>query len=155
LLAAGGGTSSASTAPGNSSGGVTAAKLSACMVTDIGGIDDKSFNQLSWQGMRAAASARPRKIRVSFLQSETTADYAPNIAAFIAAKCRIIVTVGFLMADATEAAAKAHPKQKFAIVDCSYASRCLTGKKVKEHRPARVQHCAGRFPWRLPGGRPE
>ena len=66
-----------------------------------------------------------------FLTSATVADYAPNIAAFIAAKCGIIVTVGSLMADATEAAARAHPRQRFAIMDCSYRSRCLTGKRVR------------------------
>jgi basic membrane protein A and related proteins len=47
------------------------------------------------------------------------------------AECGIIVTVGFLMAAATESAAKAHPRHRFAIVDCSYASGCLTGKKVR------------------------
>jgi basic membrane protein A and related proteins len=72
-----------------------------------------------------------RKIQVTYLPSTTSADYASNISTFIGKKCGIIVTVGFLMADATEAAAKANPKQKFAIVDCSYASECLTGAKEK------------------------
>ena len=48
-----------------------------------------------------------------------------------AKKCGIIVTVGFLMAGATEAAAKADPKQKFATLDCLDASFCLSGTKVK------------------------
>ena len=61
-------------------------------------------------------------IQIKNLPSTSTADYAKNITTFIAQKCGIIVTVGFLMADATEAAAKANPSQKFAIVDCSYAS---------------------------------
>ncbi len=99
------------------------------MVTDTGGIDDKSFNQSSWEGMQAAAATNPSKIQVTYLPSTTSADYASNISTFIGKKCGIIVTVGFLMADATEAAAKANPHQKFAIVDCSYASACLTGKK--------------------------
>jgi len=98
------------------------------MVTDTGGIDDRSFNASSWQGMEAAASADPN-ITVKYLQSTTQSDYVPNINAFLSQKCGIIVTVGFLMAAATEAAAKAHPSQKFAIVDCSYASQCLTGTK--------------------------
>jgi basic membrane protein A and related proteins len=101
------------------------------MVTDTGGIDDKSFNQSSWEGMKAAEAAEPSKITVAYLPSTTSADYASNISTFVAKKCGIIVTVGFLMADATEAAAKANPMQKFAIVDCSYASACLTGTKVK------------------------
>jgi len=53
----------------------------------------------------------------------------PNINTFLGEKCGIIVTVGFLMAAATESAAKANPSQDFAIVDCSYASGCLTGTK--------------------------
>jgi basic membrane protein A len=121
------------TTPSSKSTGTGAATVSSkflgCMVTDTGGIDDKSFNQSSWQGMQAAAATDPSKIQVTYLPSTTSADYASNISAFVGKKCGIIVTVGFLMADATEAAAKANPTQKFAIVDCSYASECLTGTK--------------------------
>ena len=96
------------------------------MVTDTGGINDRSFNASSWAGMQAAAAANPN-ITVKYLQSTTQSDYTPNINTFIGEKCNIIVTVGFLMGAATEAAAKANPTQKFAIVDCSYSSGCLTG----------------------------
>jgi basic membrane protein A and related proteins len=102
-------------------------KFTGCMVTDTGGINDKSFNQSSWEGMQAAASASGGKITVKYLPSTSTSDYAKNISTFISQKCGVIVTVGFLMGSATEAAAKANPKQKFAIVDCSYSSGCLTG----------------------------
>jgi basic membrane protein A len=98
------------------------------MVTDTGGINDKSFNQSAWQGMQQAAAANPN-ITVKYLQSTTQSDYVPNINTFLGEKCGVIVTVGFLMAAATESAAKANPKQDFAIVDCSYASGCLTGTK--------------------------
>jgi basic membrane protein A and related proteins len=114
--------------PSNSSSS-SSGKFLGCMVTDTGGIDDKSFNQSSWEGMQAAAATDPSKIQVTYLPSTTSADYASNISTFVGRKCGIIVTVGFLMADATEAAAKANPHQKFAIVDCSYASACLSGKK--------------------------
>ena len=98
------------------------------MVTDTGGIDDRSFNASSWAGMQAAAAANSN-IQVKYLQSTTQSDYVPNINTFLGEKCGIIVTVGFLMGSATETAAKAHPSQDFAIVDCSYASGCLTGPK--------------------------
>jgi basic membrane protein A len=98
------------------------------MVTDTGGINDKSFNASAWQGMQEAAAANP-KITVKYLQSTTQSDYVPNINTFLGEKCGIIVTVGFLMGAATESAAGAHSSQPFAIVDCSYASGCLTGKK--------------------------
>jgi basic membrane protein A and related proteins len=112
----------------SSTGAATGAKFLGCMVTDTGGINDKSFNQSAWQGMQEAAAANSN-ITVKYLQSTTQSDYVPNINTFLGEKCGIIVTVGFLMADATEAAAKANPKQDFAIVDCSYASECLSGAK--------------------------
>jgi basic membrane protein A len=98
------------------------------MVTDTGGINDKSFNQSAWQGMQEAAAANPN-VTVKYLQSTTQSDYVPNINTFLGEKCGIIVTVGFLMAAATESAAGKNPTQPFAIVDCSYASACLTGAK--------------------------
>jgi basic membrane protein A len=103
----------------------------ACMVTDTGGINDKSFNQSSWQGMQAATTA-DSSISVKYLPSTSTSDYAKNITAFEGQKCGIIVTVGFAMGPATQSAALATPKQKFAIVDCSYASFCLS---TKAHPP--------------------
>jgi basic membrane protein A and related proteins len=96
-------------------------KLLGCMVTDTGGIDDKSFNQSAWEGMQAAAATDPGKITVKYLQSASGSDYTPNINTFIGEKCGIIVTVGLLMGDNTEAAAQAHPNQKFAIVDYDYS----------------------------------
>ena len=122
--------STSSSAPASSTGSAaTTAKFLGCMVTDTGGINDRSFNASSWAGMQAAASGN-NNISVKYLQSTTPSDYVPNINAFLGEKCGIIVTVGYLMAAATESAAKAHPSQKFAIVDCSYASGCLTGTKV-------------------------
>jgi basic membrane protein A and related proteins len=111
--------------PSKSNSTTTAVKFKACMVTDTGGINDKSFNQASYAGLLAAKAAKPSAISATYLPSTSSADYATNITTFIGDKCGIIVTVGFLMGSATEAAAKANPKQKFAIVDCSYASECL------------------------------
>jgi basic membrane protein A and related proteins len=121
--------SSPATSPtATSTGAATGSSFLACMVTDTGGINDRSFNASAWQGMQEAATADP-KISVKYLQSTTQSDYVPNINTFLGEKCGIIVTVGFLMAAATESAAKANPSQPFAIVDCSYASGCLTGAK--------------------------
>jgi basic membrane protein A and related proteins len=113
-----GGSSPSST----SSGASTAGKFLGCMVTDTGGIDDKSFNASSWQGMQEAATTDPSKISVKYLQSTSSADYAPNITAFLGEKCGIIVTVGYLMAAATGSAATSNASGKFAIVDCAIAS---------------------------------
>src|SRR6516162_6795390 len=114
--------STSATSPSNTSGAgaSTTGSFKACMVTDTGGINDKSFNQAIYQGILAAAAANP-KITTKYLLSTTTADYASNITAFLGQKCGIIVTNGFLMGAATQAAAKANPSAKFAIVDFSYA----------------------------------
>jgi basic membrane protein A and related proteins len=122
LVAAGCAKPSSSSSSGTGTG---AAKFLGCMVTDTGGINDKSFNQSSWAGMQAAAAANS-KITVKYLPSTSTADYAKNISTFEGEKCGVIVTVGFAMGPATQSAALASPKQKFAIVDCSYASFCLS-----------------------------
>ncbi|HEY6313209.1 MAG TPA: BMP family ABC transporter substrate-binding protein [Streptosporangiaceae bacterium] len=119
---------SASSTASSTAAAATGAKTLACMVTDTGGINDRSFNASSWAGMQAAATANPN-ITVKYLQSTTEGDYALNINTFLGEKCNIIVTVGFLMGAATEAAAKANPSEKFAIVDCSYQSQCITGTK--------------------------
>jgi basic membrane protein A len=112
--------SSPSSSSSSSSSASTAGKVLGCMVTDTGGIDDRSFNSSSWQGMQAAQTAQPGKIAVTYLQSTTQSDYTPNINTFIGRKCGMIVTVGFLMGTATQTAAKANPNQKFAIVDYNY-----------------------------------
>jgi basic membrane protein A len=124
LLAAGCAKPAPSTTPS------TKAKFLGCMVTDIGGINDHSFNQTSWAGMTAAAAANSN-VTVRYLQSGSSADYATNISQFEKEHCGIIVTVGFLMGAATQSAAIASPHQKFAIVDCSYASFCLSAKPKK------------------------
>src|SRR5215472_11550318 len=82
----------------------TTSHFLGCMVTDTGGINDKSFNQSSWAGMQAAAATNPN-ITVKYLPSTATSDYAKNISTFISQKCGVIVTVGFLMGAATQSAA--------------------------------------------------
>jgi basic membrane protein A len=114
------GGSSSSTPSSAPSASGSGSKFLACMVTDTGGINDKSFNQSSYAGVLAAAKA-DGSITPKYLQSNSTSDYASNITAFLGQKCGIIVTVGFLMGGATQTAAKANPGQKFAIVDFSYS----------------------------------
>jgi basic membrane protein A len=92
------------------------AKFKACVVTDTGGINDRSFNASAYAGLKDAAKV-DNNITTTYLSSGSSTDYAPNINKFITQKCGIIVTVGFLMDQATAAAANAHPSQKFAIVD--------------------------------------
>ncbi len=85
------------------------------MVTDVGGVNDGSFNQSSWEGLQRAAA--DLGIEVNYLQSESDADYAPNIETFVEEEYDLIICVGYMLADATRAAAEAYPEQKFAIID--------------------------------------
>jgi basic membrane protein A and related proteins len=118
--AAGASSAASSAASGGAASGSTAGKFLGCMVTDTGGINDKSFNQSAWEGMQQAAAANPN-VTVKYLQSTSQSDYVPNINTFIGQKCGVIVTVGFLMADATKAAAQKNTDSKFAIVDNAYS----------------------------------
>jgi basic membrane protein A len=90
----------------------------ACQVTDTGGVDDRSFNQLAWEGAQRAAKDFGMEAKV--LESNAETDYVPNINSLLSQDCAIIVTVGFLLGDATKAAAEANPDQKFSIVDYAY-----------------------------------
>ena len=93
-----------------------ATSFKACVVTDTGGINDKSFNASAWQGLKDAKKA-DKNISISYLSSTSSSDYIPNISKFIKEDCGIIVTVGFLMDSATATLSNNHLKQKFAIVD--------------------------------------
>jgi basic membrane protein A len=90
----------------------------ACEVTDMGGVDDKSFNAAGWLGVQQ--SMKDYGIEGVYLESKQQTDYANNINAFLTQNCNIIVGVGFLLGDAVKAAAEANPNQKFAIIDVSY-----------------------------------
>jgi basic membrane protein A len=95
-----------------------AAAFSACQVTDTGGVDDKGFNQTAWKGVQDAQASLGIEGKV--LESQAETDYAPNINSFISEGCDIIITVGFLLGDATKVAAEANPEKKFSIVDFAY-----------------------------------
>jgi basic membrane protein A and related proteins len=89
-----------------------------CVVLDTGGENDRSFNEFSLKGARDAAAEAGMEF--AHIVSEATTDYERNIENFVNEDCGLIVTVGFLMGDATAAAARAYPEVKFAIVDVAY-----------------------------------
>jgi basic membrane protein A len=106
----------------NNTGGATATgkQIHACMVTDTGGINDRSFNAAAWAGMQAAKD-KNSAIKVDYVQSTAEADYQPNLNLYVQQKCDLIVSVGGLMGDATKAVAQANSSAKFAIVDANVA----------------------------------
>jgi basic membrane protein A len=87
----------------------------ARMVTNSGGLEDRSFNQSSWEGLQSAAAEFA--IDVDAIVSTGEADLAPNVTQAVATGCELILTVGFELADATLEQATANPNVHFAIVD--------------------------------------
>ena len=85
------------------------------LVTDVGGVNDGSFNQSAWEGLQRAADELG--IEANYLESSTDADYAPNLEAFIDEEYDLIISVGYMLADATKTAAEANPDCRFAIID--------------------------------------
>ena len=95
-----------------------AADMKACQVSDTGGIDDKGFNQNAYAGLERGEEELGAEI--NFLESTAATDYERNINTFIDEGCDLIITVGFLLGDATAAAAEANTDQLFSIVDFAY-----------------------------------
>lgn len=85
------------------------------LITDVGGVNDGSFNQSAWEGLQRAMA--DLGVEANYLESATDADYVPNIETFIDEEYDLIISVGYMLADATKAAAEANPDVKFAIID--------------------------------------
>jgi basic membrane protein A len=88
------------------------------LVTDMGGVDDLSFNQTSWKGVQDAIEQLG--IEGSYLESQQQTDYAKNITEYLQQGVDLILTVGYLLGEDTANFAKANPDVKFAIVDFGY-----------------------------------
>ena len=94
--------------------------LRVCLITDIGGLNDRGFNSLANQGLEQAASELGVETRV--LESRSDADYIPNLSECANQGYELIFSVGFLMGEATQQAAQQFPDATFAIVDFAYES---------------------------------
>jgi basic membrane protein A and related proteins len=101
---------------GSSTSGGAAKAFNACMVLDVGGVDDRSFNQSSYAGLTGAQQANPN-IKISYVSSNSQNDYEPNLNAEVQKGCNTIIAVGGLMGDAVKKVAAANPNQHFAEVD--------------------------------------
>jgi basic membrane protein A and related proteins len=98
-----------------SSSGSSGGKLRIGLVTDVGKIDDKSFNQSAWEGVQRAQKELGAEVKA--IETIDPKDYAKNIEQFANDKYDVIVTVGFGLGEATTAAAKKYPNIKFIGVD--------------------------------------
>jgi basic membrane protein A len=138
LVAAGCGSSNKNSSTSTSGGAATtpatttpAAKKSikVGLVTDIGGLNDRSFNTLANQGLQQAKSELGITGRV--LTSKSNADYVPNLSTLAQQGDDLVIGVGFLMADAVDTVAAKFPNTKFAIIDFSAAGL--------KHKPTNVE----------------
>jgi basic membrane protein A and related proteins len=102
------------------------APFKVALITDVGGLDDRSFNFLANKGLQQAKTKLGVQGRVFI--SKSNADYVPNLSTAARQGYNLIISVGFLMGDATAAVAKRFPNQKFAIIDNSGAPKDLKGK---------------------------
>ena len=85
------------------------------VITDVGGVNDGSFNQSAWEGLTRANEELG--ITTNYLESHTDSDYIPNLETFIDEEYDLIICIGYQLADAMREEAEANPDQKFAIVD--------------------------------------
>ena len=112
-----------------------AATIKVGLVTDVGRVNDRSFNQSAWEGVEQAAAALGLAEGViKYIETQDAKDYADNIQQFIDAGFDVIVTVGFAISDATIEAAKANPDIHFVGIDQFQAEALpnLTGLVFKE-----------------------
>jgi len=105
--------------------------VTVTMITDTGGLGDESFNDSAWAGLEKAKA--DFGVSTNVLESQTADDYAANLSAAAAENPSLIISVGFLMQEATGTAAGQFPDQKFAIIDSTVDAPNVTGLTFKEH----------------------
>lgn len=99
-------------------GTLSADTVKVGLVTDVGRIDDHTFNEFAYKGMVRAA--KEFGLKTSFIETLQPTDYDKNIAQFVSEGFQVLVTVGFMFGDATQKAARQHPNVQFIIVDFAY-----------------------------------
>src|SRR5215207_10359365 len=120
---------SSSSGGGSAKSSPEAKKIKVGLVTDIGGLNDRSFNQLANEGLERAKSELGVEGRV--LTSKSDADYVPNLSSLAQQKYDLVIGVGFLMSDAVNTVATKFPDTNFAIVDAPNAALKDTPANVR------------------------
>ncbi|MGG1397479.1 BMP family ABC transporter substrate-binding protein [Bacillus salipaludis] len=123
----------------NSTGGNKKNGFSAGMVTDVGGVDDKSFNQSSWEGLQAFGKANNMekgKGGYDYLQSTSDADYVTNLTTLARQGFNLVFGIGFLMQNAVDQVAKQQKDTNFAIIDSEVKEPNVVSILFKEQEAA-------------------
>lgn len=115
----------------NESSGENNKELFVAMVTDVGGVHDNSFNQSAWEGLQLFSSVHNAK--VDYLQSQSDADYVPNLNQLVKNGADLTWGIGFLMGDAVQQVAEQNPNAKLAIIDAVVDAPNVASVTFKEH----------------------
>lgn len=122
------------TGSGTEGGAAPAATAKVGMVTDVGGVNDNSFNQSAWEGLqKLQAELNLPKENVNFLQSTSDADYVPNLTQFVKDNWNLTWGIGFLMGDHLKKVADENPDAKLAIIDAEVQAPNVESVLFKEH----------------------
>ncbi|WP_409253757.1 BMP family protein [Bacillus sp. SCS-153A] len=114
-------------------------QFSVAMVTDVGGVDDKSFNQSAWEGLKAfgdESGLEKGKSGYDYLQSQSDADYATNLNKLVRQDFDLVFGIGFLMYDAINEIAQQQKEAQFAIVDAVVEQPNVASITFKEQEAA-------------------
>ncbi|MGM0873729.1 MAG: BMP family lipoprotein [Bacillota bacterium] len=136
LLAGCGGADKNEEAGGEGGGEGSKDNFTVAMVTDTGGVDDKSFNQSAWEGLQEYGkenNLEEGNEGYSYLQSTSDADYATNLNTLSRKKFDLIYGIGFLLQGAVEEIAPQQPDTNFAIVDSVVEQPNVASITFKEH----------------------
>ena len=105
-----------------------ASTVSIGLVTDVGGVNDQSFNQSAWEGLKKYGDETGSK--VDYIESKNEGDYTVNIETFIDQKRSLIWGVGFMLGDAIAEGGKNNPNTQFAIIDNAYDAAQVPNNNV-------------------------
>lgn len=111
--------------------------IRVAMVTDVGGVNDQSFNQSAWEGLQKAEE--DFGIGASYVESTQDADYVPNLETLLDSDNELIWGIGYKLSEAIKTAAENNPEQKYAIVDYSYGEETpenVVGVVFKAEQPS-------------------
>lgn len=120
--------------------------VKVAMVTDVGGVNDQSFNQSAWEGLQKAEEELG--ISASYVESNQDADYKPNMETLLDAGNELIWGIGFKMGETLTEVAKLNPEQKYAGIDCFFEEPTsnLVGILFREQEPSfLVGYIAGKM----------
>jgi basic membrane protein A len=115
LIAGCGAPQSGTSTSGGATGSTSKSPIKVGLITDTGGLNDHSFNHLAYVGLQKAE--QQLGVKGTVIQSNSEADYVPNLSKLARQGYDLVIAVGYLMTDAVKQVAKQYPHTKFLIID--------------------------------------